>query len=1038
MASRLPRSGSCSMKFALALLSLIGFAQAAAAADFLVNETANDAAISGTFPWAINEVGSAGEETNLITFTTAVNGQILSVTEGAPLPAIALGASGHSVEINAESTNGFEINGPTEPENTFNILDIQTGKATLVDLKISGGEFNIQTDGILEFKDTSAYPDREITDVIKGAGRLIKAGEQTLTLSGENSYTGGTQITGGILKGDRKGLGATNGLFQFIADAEQEDRGTLTFEDSEAEVWTWDGSTDGDGKVTKAGTSTLQLGGAASFAHTGGTELLNGSLEAQSVKLVGSDIAISQDALLKFTENAVDSNFDSAITGAGRVEKSGTNTLTLNGTNTFSGGLTIAEGAITGSAASLGEGSIALESGSGVTFNQGSDGTFTGGITGTGTLTKSGTGNLVIESDLGNLIDTSLSAGGLELRGANLASDITAGADTTLTFRPGQAGSTFSGSIINDPIEVLKTGQNALTFSNAQTYTTPTIVSAGALTLGGNLASNSTRVESGARLATATGSGEVSLGGPLTNSGTLTLADSSSVLSVNGLIDLDPGSVLEIAVGGSGNGLLKSTTGDIDIESMAFKLTDIQKGDCDPNCSVTIMSAEVGTISNGNVSDETNLAYWAVDSFNLDGTEKNYVVQISPLTNSAVYAQTNNQRATSPAWDHVRLSGTPDGEGLRAASDGYSPEQVRETLDQVAGEPLASFVNAREANAQRFAQALWQRFRASEYAPGWYQDRPSTSEEEEEEYSRETLPAVSAAASGASSSSPGGDRLSGWAQPFGIFLENDGRGRASDMKSRVYGLSGGVDYALPGSLGLRFGGALGYTRYSIFSESSSLMEGQANTYQGAVYGAWQNRHFHVGIAGRYGYTTMQSQRTITVGAPRVAAARFAGQEGGAMIEIGATLGNPTFFAVRPIAAFQYDRLTQNSFKEQGAGDLSLRVSKQDYTSLLTTLGARISKLYTYEGGFGIEPEIRVGWTYQAGDKARPITATTYNVAGSVPFTTYGAEPDRNAIWVGAGYVMRTTDTVRIGLDYDAYIGEYYTQQVVSAELQIIW
>ena len=157
-----------------------------------------------------------------------------------------------------------------------------------------------------------------------------------------------------------------------------------------------------------------------------------------------------------------------------------------------------------------------------------------------------------------------------------------------------------------------------------------------------------------------------------------------------------------------------------------------------------------------------------------------------------------------------------------------------------------------------------------------------------------------------------------------------------------------------------------------------------------------------------------------------------------MIEIGATLGDPSFFAVRPIAAFRYDRFTQGSFRETGAGGLSLAIDRQEFDSLLTTLGTRVSKLYTFNGGFGIEPEIRVGWTYQAGDKARPITATTYNVAGSTPFTTYGAEPDRNSIWVGAGYVMRTTDTVRIGLDYDAYIGKYYTQQVVSAELQIIW
>ncbi len=157
-----------------------------------------------------------------------------------------------------------------------------------------------------------------------------------------------------------------------------------------------------------------------------------------------------------------------------------------------------------------------------------------------------------------------------------------------------------------------------------------------------------------------------------------------------------------------------------------------------------------------------------------------------------------------------------------------------------------------------------------------------------------------------------------------------------------------------------------------------------------------------------------------------------------MIEIGATLGDPKFFAVRPLAAFRYDRFTQGSFRETGAGAMSLSVDSQDFNSLLTTLGTRISKLYTFEGGFGIEPEIRVGWTYQAGDKARPITWTTYTVSGSPTVTTYGAESDRNAIWVGAGYVMRTTDTVRVGLDYDAYIGKYYTQQVVSAELQIIW
>ena len=134
----------------------------------------------------------------------------------------------------------------------------------------------------------------------------------------------------------------------------------------------------------------------------------------------------------------------------------------------------------------------------------------------------------------------------------------------------------------------------------------------------------------------------------------------------------------------------------------------------------------------------------------------------------------------------------------------------------------------------------------------------------------------------------------------------------------MYGLFGGVDYALPESTGLKVGAALGYSRYSIFSESLSDMQGQANTYQAALYGAWQNRHFHVGVSGRYGYTNMRSQRTLTSFGSLTADARFSGQEYGGMIEVGATLGNPTFFAVRPVAAFRYDRFTQGSFRENGA------------------------------------------------------------------------------------------------------------------------
>ncbi|EAA9157707.1 hypothetical protein MC03_20705, partial [Salmonella enterica subsp. enterica] len=39
----------------------------------------------------------------------------------------------------------------------------------------------------------------DFTNAISGSGQVVKSGDETLTLSGANSYTGGTLISGGTL-----------------------------------------------------------------------------------------------------------------------------------------------------------------------------------------------------------------------------------------------------------------------------------------------------------------------------------------------------------------------------------------------------------------------------------------------------------------------------------------------------------------------------------------------------------------------------------------------------------------------------------------------------------------------------------------------------------------------------------------------------------------------------------------------------------------------------------------------------------------------
>jgi len=308
-----------------------------------------------------------------------------------------------------------------------------------------------------------------------------------------------------------------------------------------------------------------------------------------------------------------------------------------------------------------------------------------------------------------------------------------------------------------------------------------------------------------------------------------------------------------------------------------------------------------------------------------------------------------------------------------------------------------------------------------------------------------TSPSAAGVSGGAADGVQRGGSIGAWLEPFVVFGDHRGRSNASDITSRLYGLSGGVDYRLPQRLPLphseriRIGLGMGYTRISLLNDRDQLMSGRGNTLQAALYGGYRSDRLHVGLAGRYAWSGLDTTRRIEFQAiDRKATADFNGHEAGVFLEVGGHFGDPKRAWLHPLMSFQYDNLSQDSFRETGAGDLNLGVNGGRWESMLLTTGVRISRLFTLRGEFGLEPEIRGGYIHEFGDTTRSVRSRFWAVPGATPFVTAGAPADESTGWVGTGYVMSVAEVPLLSLGYDAYIGENVTRHVLSCGVYLRW
>ena len=205
----------------------------------------------------------------------------------------------------------------------------------------------------------------------------------------------------------------------------------------------------GDLLVGGSGSGTLNL--------TGGTLFINGRLlqgASGTINLApGGTLAIGNGYTLGAGELAVptltndgtlifdrpdDVTYAGVISGSGGVIQQGAATLSLTGSNTYTGTTTISHGRLAVTTDSV-KGAIA--NAAILSFDQSTDGTYSGTISGVGSLTKLGSGTVTLTSMQAFTGSTSISSGALALSGTGgLASSLVTVASGAVLDVSGRAG----------------------------------------------------------------------------------------------------------------------------------------------------------------------------------------------------------------------------------------------------------------------------------------------------------------------------------------------------------------------------------------------------------------------------------------------------------------------------------------------------------------------------------------------------------------------------------------------------------------------
>jgi len=907
--------------------------------------------------------------------------------------------------------------------------------------------------------------------VIVGGGAFVQMGPGTTVFTGHSFYTGGTTISAGTLQ---LGNGGTSG--GIIGDVLN--NGTLAV--NRSDTLTLRGVISGTGAFQQNGTGTTVL--TADNVYTGGTTINAGTLQFGNGGASGSILGNVTDNGTLAVNRSDTYTFGAVISGTGAFAQLGPGTTILTAANTYSRGTTINAGVLAVAAdANLGAAAgglafgggtlqflsgfttnraVTLNAGGGTVDTNGNTATLAGAIGGSGDLTKIGPGTLVLSGANTDSGGTTLAAGTLRLAsnqalgtgaltttgsvidyasGVTIANPVVINSNTTqLQVSTGSATQAGGISELNGPRPLEKIGAGTLVLTGNNTYSGPTMVTAGALIVNGSIANSAVTVNSGALLAgigtagpTTINSGGIFAPGPTGTPGAMRVAGDLAFQSgALYLVQVHPSNASSANVTAGGSAALAGTVNAVFASRSYVTRT------------YTIVSAAGGL--NGttfNTLTTTNLP--AGFTANLSYTESDAILNLTATLGqpsgpsgpgalacafsvnqcnvaNALNAFFNNGGTLPPAF--VTIFGLTGGNLANALSQlsGEAATGAQQASFQLAnqfvGIMLDPFVDGRSGIAGTGGPALG-------FAP-----------------EREDLPEDIALAYTKVLKAPPKpltfeQRWSAWVAGYGGSNRTSGDVAvvgSHDLSARAAGFAGGLDYHLTRDSVIGFALAGAGTNWSL---AQGIGGGKSDAFQAGVYGATRWGPAYLAAALAYTNHWMSTDRFAFAGDHLTAS--FNAQSFGGRVESGYRFA--TFYGgLTPYAAIQSQTFHTPSYTESdlNAGGFALAYNSRSATDTRSELGGRFDRLLLLNPDAALTMRARVAWAHDW--VSDPTLAALFQTLPGASFIVNGATPAKNSALTSAGAELRLANGVTLLAKFDGEFASHSSTYAGTGTVRYTW